>query len=147
MRTEQLDDFIGELRVLNGKKTELHWRNTDGGTQKSVPAAVQNAYAEELRDMKQAAQDIPKQLTAQKERLDRLFVQQKQWPYQTWRERYFDHPLVGILARRLIWCFESNGVCQEGFYFDDELRDREGQILDGLDGLTLVTLGIGNPTA
>ena len=43
-------------------------------------------------------------LPAQRERIDSLFLLQKRWPLETWRQRYLDHPLVGTIARRLIWC-------------------------------------------
>ena len=40
-------------------------------------------------------------LPAQSERLDSLFLLQKQWSAAVWRERYLNHPLVGTLARRV----------------------------------------------
>ena len=29
------------------------------------------------------------------------------WPFAAWRERYLDHPLVGTLARRLLWTIDG----------------------------------------
>ncbi|HSG39280.1 MAG TPA: DUF4132 domain-containing protein, partial [Thermoanaerobaculia bacterium] len=41
------------------------------------------------------------------------------WDLKTWRERYLDHPLVGVVARRLIWRFGEGaearlGIMSEG---------------------------------
>jgi hypothetical protein len=33
--------------------------------------------------------------------IEQLYLQQKTWPMNVWRERYLDHPLMGTLARRL----------------------------------------------
>jgi hypothetical protein len=57
-------------------------------------------------------------LTAQSERLDRQFLARRTWEYDAWRERYLDHPLVGTLARRLLWTLDGTSV---GFA-DGELR-------------------------
>ncbi|MFJ8504619.1 DUF4132 domain-containing protein [Streptomyces avermitilis] len=46
-------------------------------------------------------------LSAQSERLDRLFLARRTWAYDVWRERYLDHPLVGTLARRLLWSIDG----------------------------------------
>jgi hypothetical protein len=74
-----------------------------------VPAVVKKKFGEELKELKAAAKDIERMLPAQRERIDTLFLQQKEWPVGVWRERYLDHPLVGVLARRLLWEFGSGG--------------------------------------
>ncbi|MEU1308680.1 DUF4132 domain-containing protein [Streptomyces cinnamoneus] len=54
-------------------------------------------------------------LTAQAERLDRLFLSRRQRTYVAWRERYLDHPLVGTLARRLLWTVDGTACgCADG---------------------------------
>nr|WP_261361113.1 DUF4132 domain-containing protein [Aeoliella straminimaris] len=106
-RTEQLGDFTAELVVTGTTSTELRWIKPDGKPQKSVPKAVKDDFADDLKELKAAAKDIQKMLPAQRERIDQLHLKQKTWAYDTWRERYFDHPLVGTLARRLIWEFDQ----------------------------------------
>jgi hypothetical protein len=70
---------------------------------KSVPAKVKADFKEELKELQGAAKDVAAMLPAQAERLDSMFLLEKRWPAGQWRERYLDHPLVGTLARRLIW--------------------------------------------
>jgi hypothetical protein len=57
-------------------------------------------------------------LSAQSERLDRQFLADRTWSYATWRERYLDHPLVGTLARRLLWTVDGTTAG----YADGSLR-------------------------
>lgn len=72
--------------------------------------AVRNEHAGELKELKAAVKDIDEMLTAQSERLDRQFLARRTWAYQAWRERYLDHPLVGTLARRLLWVVDDTAV-------------------------------------
>ena len=120
----------GELAVVAGKAL-LTWRNPAGKPVKGVPAAVKRDHAEEVAALKTAAKDIDKMLTAQSERLDRQFLSRRTWAYSAWRERYLDHPLVGTLARRLLWTVDGRACA----YADGELRtltdDPLGPVDDG----------------
>ncbi|MFE1292023.1 DUF4132 domain-containing protein [Streptomyces sp. NPDC058751] len=112
---------LGETTALvdvQGSRTVLGWLNASGKPVKSVPAAVRRDHAEELKELKAAVKDIDKMLSAQTERLDRQFLARRTWAYDTWRERYLDHPLVGTLARRLLWTVDGTPA---GFA-DGELR-------------------------
>ncbi|MFD3498493.1 DUF4132 domain-containing protein [Streptomyces sp. NPDC058678] len=102
----------------HGSKTQLTWFNATGKPVKSVPAAVRRDHADELKELKAAVKDVDKMLSAQTERLDRQFLARRVWPYATWRERYLDHPLVGTLARRLLWTVDGTTVG----YAEGELR-------------------------
>ena len=53
-----------------------------------------------INALKAAAKDIGAMLPAQRDRIDGLFLEDKSWALPTWRERYLDHPLVGVIARR-----------------------------------------------
>ncbi|MEM9702757.1 MAG: DUF4132 domain-containing protein, partial [Planctomycetota bacterium] len=107
IREEPLGEFTARLSISGTSSTTLQFVKPDGKLQKSVPAVVKRDFAEELKELKAAAKDIQKMLPAQRDRIDSLFVARRSWDYPTWRERYWDHPLVGTLARRLIWRFEA----------------------------------------
>jgi hypothetical protein len=128
-----MGDFTAELRVTDTHSTDLRWMRPDGKTQKSVPAAVKAEHAEELKEVQRAAKDIQKMLPAQRDRLDGLFLQQKSWPVEIWRQRYLDHPLLGTLVRRLIWRFTADGEARAAVYHDEQfvdLADRPVRIPD-----------------
>ncbi|MYW68449.1 DUF4132 domain-containing protein [Streptomyces sp. SID8379] len=104
--TLQLGDTTALLEV-HGTAAVLRWRTAAGKEIKSVPAAVKRDHADELKELKAAVKDIGKMLGAQVERLDRQFLARRVWTYDAWRERYLDHPLVGTLARRLLWVVDG----------------------------------------
>lgn len=116
LRRETLGEHEAVLRVINAKKVELSWTNAAGKSLKSVPKAVKDNHADELKDLRQAGKDILKMLSAQRDRLDNLFLDERSWAYKDWVERYIDHPLVGTLGRRLIWTFEINGDRRAGIW-------------------------------
>jgi hypothetical protein len=39
-----------------------------------------------------------------------MFLLQKSWPIEVWRERYLNHPLIGTIAQRLLWCVNGTGA-------------------------------------
>jgi hypothetical protein len=102
LRRESLGEYRAELRV-SGSDARLTWFDPKGKALKSVPAKVKSEHNDELRELQQALKDIQAMLPAQRDRLDGLFLRRKTWPWAEWCERYRDHPLIGTIARRLIW--------------------------------------------
>lgn len=88
----------------------LGWVNAKGRTVKSVPAAVRRDFADELKELKGAIKDLQKMLPAQRDRIDGLFLARRTWAWATFRERYLDHPVVGTIARRLIWIVDDGAA-------------------------------------
>ncbi len=123
---ETLGDFTAELVVTGSKTTEIIWRRADGKVQKSLPAAMKREFAEQLKNLKAVKKDIERMLRAQAQRINALFLQQKTWPLDTWLERYLEHPLVGTLARRLIWNVTTGGTTTPSLWLDGKLVDRLG---------------------
>jgi hypothetical protein len=132
-RTEWLGEVAADLAVHGGTAV-LSWR-TAAGTVKSPPAETRRDHPDQVKTVKAAAKDIGTMLTAQRDRLDRLFLANRTWPYLAWRERYLDHPLVGTLARRLIWVVAGRACA----YADGALRTMDDTPLGPADdtGVTL----------
>jgi hypothetical protein len=61
-------------------------------------------------------------ISAQKERIDGLFLEQKTWLASVWRERCIDHPVVGTIGRRQIWCVDGVAVTM----IEGQAQDIEG---------------------
>lgn len=138
--TETFGDYTAELTVTGTSSTEIAWLKADGKRQQSVPAVVKEKFAEELKELQAAAKDIQRMLPAQRERIDSLFLQQKCWPFAVWRERYLDHPLVGVLARRLLWVFTNGKKSTTGIWFNGNLVDIDLKPVKDLGAETTVTL-------
>ena len=44
------------------------------------------------------------------------YLPERDWPLEVWRKRYLEHPLLGTLARRLIWVIESGQKSQSAIF-------------------------------
>jgi hypothetical protein len=139
LRTESLGEFTAELHVA-GRKPELRWLKADGKQQKSVPATVKRDFGDKLKELKHAAKDIEKMLPAQSARIEQTFLAQKEWTFPLWRERYLDHPLVGTMARRLIWRFLSGKKTTSAIWLNGRLVDHRDQPIDWVGESTMVRL-------
>jgi Domain of unknown function (DUF4132) len=127
---EQFGDFTAELMVLGTNAAEIRWFNTDGNLQKSVPKFVKENHAEELKELNQAVKDIKKMLPAQRDRIENLYLDQKCWDFKIWRERYLEHPLLGTLARRIVWRFDEMTMA---IWVDGKLSDNRGNEMTFFD--------------
>jgi hypothetical protein len=116
---ETFDDYQAEL-VVDGSSARLNWLK-EGKPIKSAPAALKKEHPEQFKELQTSVKDINTMLPAQRERIDTLFLAQKTWPLALWRERYLDHPLVGTIARRLLWTFTAKGKSKSGIWHGEAL--------------------------
>ena len=139
LRRDNFEEVVSELRV-NGSEVEQVWVRKDGKVFSSAPKTIKEKYAEELKEISQAVKDIRKMLPAQRDRLDNLYLLQKKWVLASWQTYYLDHPLVGTIARRLIWKFSKEDQAASAIWFEGRLIGRDDQPLDWLDDSTTVEL-------
>jgi hypothetical protein len=126
-----IGDFTGILRV-GGLKAELSWLKADGKAQASVPATIKEAHAADLKALKQAVKEIDNLLPAQRDRMEQLCLQERSWSFADFRARFLDQPLVGSLARRLIWRFTAGSESSDGIWLDGQIVDESDRPLSWL---------------
>ena len=139
LRRDEFDEISSELSV-NGSEVEQVWFRKDGKRLSSAPRAIKERYPEELKEITQAARDIRRMLPAQRDRMDNLFLLQKKWSYEAWQARYINHPLVGTIARRLIWKFSRDNKSVSAIWFEGGMVGRDSKPVDWLDTSTVVEL-------
>ena len=139
LRRDDFEEIVSELRV-DGSDVEQVWVRKDTKRLASAPKAVKEKYPEELKEISQAVKDIRRMLPAQRDRIDNLHLMQKKWTFASWQARYINHPLVGTIARRLIWKFVIGDKSESGIWFDGQIVGRDGKPLDWLDDSTTVEL-------
>jgi len=130
------DEAFGDYRVkveVKGSDVEVSWFDGKGKSLKSVPAPVKKEHAEDWKDLQGDIKDLQAMISAQKERIDGLFLEQKTWPVGIWRERYIDHPVVGTIGRRLIWCVDGVALTM----IEGQAQDVEAQKVAIADAATV----------
>jgi hypothetical protein len=138
-RRDEFEEAYYEIRVC-GNEVEQVWTTQAGKRLASAPKALKEKYPAELKERSQAIKDIRKMLPAQRDRLDTLFLLQKKWTFDAWLSRYIDHPLVGTIARRLIWRFSKDDMAASGIWLDGRIVGNDGKPIDWLDNTTTVEL-------
>ncbi|MFD3456582.1 DUF4132 domain-containing protein [Streptomyces sp. NPDC058691] len=113
--------------VVRGGKVAVGWRDAAGRAVRGVPACVRREQAGELGLLRAAVREIEEALGAQGARLEREFLRRRPWGYGDWRERCLDHPLVGTLARRLLWTVDGVACA----HTDGALRTLTGEPVGG----------------
>ena len=101
--TETLGDATAEIRIEGSDEVTLSWFGADGKPRKSVPASVKEDNGPELKELRARVKEIKGLLSGQRYRLESLYLRDRSWPLEQWRERYLEHPLLAGMARRLIW--------------------------------------------
>jgi hypothetical protein len=137
---QSFGEFTAEFSILGSDAFEMTWRKADGKSQKSVPAEVKEKCASELKAFKRTLQDIEKMLPAQRRRIERLLMTQREWDLETWRKRYLNQPLLADLTRKLIWHFKLGDQTGLGIWLNGKLVDVRDQSLDWLAPETRVRL-------
>ena len=138
-RRGALGAATAELAV-EGDDVALRWFDADGKPRKAEPAEVRRDHKAELKELKRLRDDLAHMLAAQSARLERLPLAERRWPLAVWRARYLDHPLVGPLARRLIWRFAlPAGEQVDGAWLAGALVGPDDQPLALPDDATVTT--------
>jgi Domain of unknown function (DUF4132) len=131
---------VAVLTITDTSSLETTWRGADGKALSGPPAAVKNEHADALKAFKARIKEIGETLTAQRLRLERLYLGDREWPLEVWRERYVDEPLVRNLSQRLIWSFRIGQDWVPGLLQDGAPRDVSGNPLAVESGQTRVRL-------
>ncbi len=138
LAVQELGETRAELRI-EGNEAALAWSKA-GKKLASAPRAAREQFPAEIEALNQSVKDIRKMLPAQRDRIDNLFLQERRWKLADWRERYLDHPLVGSIARRLVWKFSRGDWAASGIWWDGLIVGRDEAPLDWLDAETSVEL-------
>jgi hypothetical protein len=107
--SRQFGEYSAQI-VPDGDSARVAWLAADGTRLRSIPKPLKQQHPEAADEIKQLAKQLETVLPAQRARIERLMKSTRRWPVQRWRTRYLDHPLVSLIARRLIWIVDERPV-------------------------------------
>jgi hypothetical protein len=136
---QQLGDFTAQVQVDDRGRVGLSWLRS-GKTQRTTPAAVKLTHGDELRSLQRMVKEANKLLNAQRHRLEGLLRGERSWSWADFRTHYLDHPLVGTLARRLIWSLGDGPAPASAIWHDGRLVDEHGKAIKEPTAATRVSL-------
>lgn len=68
-----------------------------------APRPAPDAPPADVRAVKAELKELRETIATERRRLEDLLAAGRSWPLDEWRRYYLEHPIVGRLARRLIW--------------------------------------------
>ena len=114
------EDYQLLIEIEDVGKVKQVWQKADGTLQKSVPSFVKSTtkHQQRLKKAKSEVTQLKKYLTAQRDRIDRIYLDDRTWSYEEFEKYYFNHGLVSFIARKLIWQFEVEGTVQSAIFHE-----------------------------
>ncbi len=99
---ETFGNWIATAYFRGEKKNAVEWTS---GTkvQKSAPKEISTQYKVELKEFTENIKEIKEQLKSHTLRIELLYLKNRERGFGYWKQYYLDHPLVGIIAKNLIW--------------------------------------------
>jgi hypothetical protein len=130
---QRFGDYTAEARLANDGSLDLHWVTGQGGSQRSVPAELKRNSGPALREFQKLLKGIPPLISAQAKRLEEAYVLSRIWRFADWNTRQLQHPILGMLGRRLIWEIGYASNVRSGIWWKGMLVDSSGQPLGDID--------------
>jgi hypothetical protein len=114
-REYEIDGYKAILSVQGIGDVKVDWFKPDNSSLKGVPSLVKEKYSGKLKKIRDIAKQIEIALVAQRDRIDRMFRSQREMTWAYFTKHYFNHGLLSLLSRRILWRFckagEDAGVC------------------------------------
>ena len=133
----QLIQKFGEYTAIgtieNSSSFSLLWENESGKKIKSIPKFVKDNFSEELKGYKKKVKDIQSNLTAQKSRIEKIFLAKREWDFEQWKKLYLDNNLLRFFGTKLIWNFKIDDKTTSVIYENNEFIDVDEVILNNYE--------------
>lgn len=99
------DDFAVVLSITGSGQATIHYEDRNGTVSNKLPASVRNATGCEtlLRNARSDAKQLSADMSTHRQRLEGSWLTGQTWSWKAFEERWLRHPVLGWLARRMIW--------------------------------------------
>ena len=124
--SEEFGDVKAEVVIHANAIPQTVWKKAVGKTQKSIPKTIKDTHGDQLKSFQRRLKDIEKLMPSIRHRIEKLFLTDRTWQLSDFRKRYLDHPLVGVIARRLIWNVEQEGIVEPLFWEGENWTNASG---------------------
>ncbi len=118
------------------------WYDKNGETLKTVPAQIKTSKVlqNKLKKLKAEVKSIKKFYTAQRDRIDRMFIQEREFSVDQFLKYYFNHGLVHSICKTLVWKFKIGRTFQSYYFHNNEWKNLSGKVLASFEEVKSVKL-------
>ena len=127
-KTVPFDDYGLHIKVDGPGRVTQTWIKPDGTLQKTKPSFIAGKALHKTKFDKTKAEvtNLKKVLTAQRDRIDRLFAEDLEWSVDEIVQYYTGHDLICTIACNLIWTLATDGKNIPALYRGDAWQDIGG---------------------
>lgn len=129
-RTWEFDDYKVDFSILSIGKTELKWLKPDGSLQKTVPAFVKEKYAQEFKELKNVVKQIAQNISAQRDRIDRMFRSGRKMSLEHFENYYLSHGLLSFISKNIIWNFTDDKATFSAIFENNGWKNSSNEIVN-----------------
>ncbi|MBX9869176.1 MAG: DUF4132 domain-containing protein, partial [Burkholderiaceae bacterium] len=128
-REWKFDDYTAVVNIVSVGKTNTLWLKPDGIGQKTMPQFVKDNFSAELKAMKEITKQIEQTLTAQRDRIDRMFRQNRHMAWPHFQNYFLNHPLVVLISKKMIWNFTENDKSFSAIFYSNKWVNAQNEHL------------------
>ncbi len=122
----QFSDGHAQIAIESGLSVVVKWVNGEGKPLKAASDAMK-ADKESINRVKALVKEIEADLRTQIVRIQRIYLEDRNWAYPIWQERYLEHPLIGQISKSLVWKLTDSRGNKSVMWADGCLRDVSGE--------------------
>lgn len=122
--------YTYEIEIVSVGHVEKKWRKEDGSIQKTEPSSVKKNFVSELKEMKNTIKQIETMTTVQRDRVDLMFRSNRYMKIEHFKKYYFNHPLMALFGRNLIWTFHFDDKVESAIFVQDKWLNENGKSVD-----------------
>lgn len=134
-----LSGFTARIVLEKPGQASLAWFDGEGKPRKTVPSVVKSDHADDLKALKADIKQIGLISAAQRDRVDRMYRVERQWPYNQFENLYLHHGLMSTIATKLVWNLHQGEQVQSAFYLNGMWVNELSQPIE-LSNVDVVTM-------
>ncbi|GAB1855299.1 hypothetical protein MHTCC0001_01320 [Flavobacteriaceae bacterium MHTCC 0001] len=125
---QNFGNYKGVITIVDTNTVSLLWENEKGKQIKTIPKYVKEHFSEDLKTFRKKVKDIQTNLSAQKSRIEKIFLSRRVWTYEQWKKLYLDNNLLGFFGKRLIWNFKVEDKTQNAIFHNGTFVNPSGAL-------------------
>ena len=125
---QDFSPYKGIITIVDSSTVTLLWENEKGKQIKTVPKYVRDNFPTELRGFKKQVKDIQSNLSAQRNRIEKIFLGKRQWTFSQWEGLYLENKLLAFFGTKLIWNFTESNKTISAIFHNGKFIDTHGAV-------------------
>lgn len=114
------------IDLMQADVADIVWLE-EGQVVAKVPAPVKKTLTEQFKSHKLKHKEIKALYTLQKNRLEEVYRNNREWKYEEWAPYYITHPFTGALGKNLIWEFTNGKQTVSAIFSGDAFVNSAGE--------------------